>query len=460
MTKKQKKNSISIKRYKNRRELNFGIFIFALVFIYLVVAVIMYTTSQHISSYEVREGSILRDTSYTGLVLRDETLLYAQSDGYINYFFGSQSKIRTGMKTYVISQEELEVPQIEDGMQGELSSEEQASIVLKIQNFNESFHTEKFSSVYSFKNEINTVLQDASNVSRMSQLETIVQQRGGNIPIFTSPRDGILSLSVDGKEGLTIENFTENDFDRSQYKSTIMEDNLAIKSGQPICKLIGSENWTVIIPLEEEMVEELQDKTAIRTRINKDSNTMWAEFSILSKENKFYGCLTFDNSMIRFLDYRYVTVELILEDQTGLKIPKSAVVEKEVYKIPQEFLVSNGSYAGRGVIIKDEDTSVVQNVDLYAIDEQGIAYISQKSLPSGTVIMKSESAESLVLDQTEPIQGVYNINKGYAVFYPITILCESDEYYIIQEGSSYGISNYDRIAQDGKTLKEDEVVFQ
>ena len=45
------------------------------------------------------------------------------------------------------------------------------------------------------------------------------------------------------------------------------------------------------------------------------------------------------------------------------------------------------------------------------------------------------------------------------VFNAVEILCESDEYYIIKEGNSYGLSNYDHIVQDGEDVKEDEVVF-
>ncbi len=32
--------------------------------------------------------------------------------------------------------------------------------------------------------------------------------------------------------------------------------------------------------------------------------------------------------MIRYADERYLNIELIFEDESGLKIPKSAVVEK------------------------------------------------------------------------------------------------------------------------------------
>ena len=55
---KKKQNSISINQYKTKRELNIGTVIFALVFIYLVVAVVAYATDKKINIYEVREGGI------------------------------------------------------------------------------------------------------------------------------------------------------------------------------------------------------------------------------------------------------------------------------------------------------------------------------------------------------------------------------------------------------------------
>ncbi len=54
---------------------------------------------------------------------------------------------------------------------------------------------------------------------------------------------------------------------------------------------------------------------------------------------------------------------------------------------------------------------------------------------------------------------MYNINKGYAVFKQVNILCESDDYYIVESGSDYGLSNYDHIALDGSDVDENDVVF-
>ena len=76
------------------------------------------------------------------------------------------------------------------------------------------------------------------------------------------------------------------------------------------------------------------------------------------------------------------------------------------------------------------------------------------------MLIKPESTETYTVNETKPLTGVYNINRGYAVFRKVTILCESDEYYIVEEGDAYGLSNYDHIVQDGTSIDQDEVVFE
>ena len=40
------------------------------------------------------------------------------------------------------------------------------------------------------------------------------------------------------------------------------------------------------------------------------------------------------------------------------------------------------------------------------------------------------------------------------------ILSESDEYYIIAEGNSYSLSNYDHIALNGDSVRDNQIVSQ
>ena len=91
-----------------KMDFNIGIVIFGVILIYLVVTVLTYATAKHVTAYEVREGSIFRDTAYTGLVLRQETVVNAEADGYINYFVPEGSKVGRKTNVYSISSEKLD----------------------------------------------------------------------------------------------------------------------------------------------------------------------------------------------------------------------------------------------------------------------------------------------------------------------------------------------------------------
>ena len=50
----------NIQVYRKKWNINIGIIIFGVIFIYLVVTVLMYLTNKHVSAYEVREAPSLR----------------------------------------------------------------------------------------------------------------------------------------------------------------------------------------------------------------------------------------------------------------------------------------------------------------------------------------------------------------------------------------------------------------
>lgn len=101
-------HTTNITAFRKKWNINIGIVIFGVVFIYLLVTVLMYLTSKHISAYEVREGSILKDNAYTGLAIRNEEVVTAEQSGYINYFVSEASKVGAKTKVYSLSPKQLE----------------------------------------------------------------------------------------------------------------------------------------------------------------------------------------------------------------------------------------------------------------------------------------------------------------------------------------------------------------
>lgn len=454
------RKTININQYKSKREMNIGILIFTIVFIYLIVTIFTYATSKRISVYEVRQGSIVKDYSYTGLVLRQETVVNAESDGYISYYQNANSKIKAGSNVYAVSSEKIQGLEQTKDENLTLSTEVVKALNLQVQNFNENFTSDKFSSVYTLKNEYVNTLHNAMNHSRNAQIDALIASSGITATSYPSARDGIMVLTYDGYENLTEEDLDESDFDKGSYEPIQLSDQMEVKAGSPAYRLVTSENWDVYVKLEEDTAKKLSDTSMVKVRIDKDNETAWADFSVLKKGKQHYGHLHFKDSMIRYCEDRFLNVELILEDQSGLKIPKSSVMEKPFYAVPEEYLTTSGSGGSQGVMAKDKDGVKYVPAAVYYISEDGYAYLNPKDFDGYSVLVKPESKDTFELKEERTLQGVYSINQGYAVFKVVDILCDNDDYYIVQKGTSYGLSAYDHIVQDGTTVKEEEVVFQ
>ncbi len=74
------------------------------------------------------------------------------------------------------------------------------------------------------------------------------------------------------------------------------------------------------------------------------------------------------------------------------------------------------------------------------------------------MLLKPNSTETYTVHETEKLDGVYCINKGYAVFRHIDVIYQNDDYSIIRNGTDYGIALYDHIALDGSVIIENSII--
>ena len=448
--------SSNIKVYQKKKHLNIGIIIFGVIFIYLVVTVLMYLTEKHISVYEVREGSILKDNSYTGLAIRNETVIRSEDNGYVNYFVSAGSKVGAKTQIYSLSDHKLQF-ESKSGKSQKLTSVEQNNIRQKTQTFCENYSDESFGDVYTLKSNISNVLDGKSNQNRQTQLAALTDADTDGLHVFSADSDGIICYYVDGFEKTTADDVTPDMLSKEGYRKKEQKNNTRIKSGTPVYKLIKDDDWTLVIPLTKECAKELKDSSSVHVRFPKDNETITAAFSMKKVKGSYLG---YDSSMVRYAQDRFVDVELILEDQSGLKIPKSAITKKDFYVIPEDYLTQGGNSNSTGVLIDTgKENAEFQAVDIYYRDTQtGSVYVDPDDFEKNTTLKKAGSSDTYQLSETKQLKGVYNINRGYAVFRQVQILCESDDYYIVQSGNDYGLSNYDHIALTGKDVHEGDVI--
>ena len=199
MATNEKKSNIL--EFKKKKQLNIGIIIFGIIFIYLIATVVMYITAPHITVYEVRQGSILKDTAYTGLAIRDEIVVEATESGYINYFAQDNSKVKVGSDIYTLTSNKLNFEDETSEEDVTLTSEDRRNITLKIQKFINDYKETNFSDAYDLKNDLKSSLGSLSSKTKLTQLDSMVNQGYiSNANIYKTADDGVVVYSVDGME--------------------------------------------------------------------------------------------------------------------------------------------------------------------------------------------------------------------------------------------------------------------
>ena len=272
-----------------------------------------------------------------------------------------------------------------------------------------------------------------------------------------APDTGIVVYSIDGYEDLTLEKMNSAVFDNSTYEKQQLINNALVKAGDPVYKLCTSEEWSVIIEEDDEKkVLELLDLEYVKVRFIKNQDESWGKVSAYTNaDGESFVQLTFTNSMITFCRDRFLNIELITEDDTGLKIPNSAIVDKNFYLVPKDYVIKNNDNSTAVLRVKyDEqgnETSEIVAVSIYN-ETETVFYLDTDTLRSGDTLIKTDSNDRFTVSKTDSLIGVYNINKGYADFRQISILYQNEEYSIVRSNTTYGLNVYDYIVLDSTTV--------
>lgn len=454
----KKDKIIDFNKYKKKWEMNIGILIFLVFFIYIIGISVRYFQTHTISTYEVNYGSIINDTEYTGLVIRSEDVYDAESSGYIQFYNLQGSKVSYANYIYTISSTNDDIiQQSTSATTYSLTSSDQTSILSAIQSFNNTYNSLNYSDTYSLSEYITSVLQNSENEERISALDSI-SSSDSSIDIYKTDTTGIVSYTIDGYENLTVDSFTADDFNQTNYSISKTSTGDSVSLNDSIYKLITDEEWYIIIQIDTENVDDFEDITKVNLRFIDDDTTTSANFELLNKNGAYYGIISMSTGMIRYVTDRHLDIELIFEELEGYKIPITSVVSREFYAIPYDFITKGGEYSSNGVILLNSDGSVeFVETNVYYQDDDYAYVLADEYIANKTILVESGS-ETMVLNEELELYGVYNVNKGYAEFKYVNILTQSSEYYIVEDSVSFSINNYDRIALYGDSVEEFAII--
>jgi len=454
-------------KYRKPLNINIGVVIFVIIFIYVIFNVIMYFTETHISPYEVEYGTMAANNIYNGFVIRDESVYTSEYKGAVNYYVKEYSKVGFNDLIYSVDENGSVASKLNEAKQNvaQVSNAASGDVIELLDDFQLSYDSVEFYSVYALKEEVNSLLNEALSLDALNQIAEYADTAEENQTFhrIRAKEDGIISYYVDGYEGVTVDTFELQMLNEAAYQRKNLKVNAEVSGGDAVYKMINSEKWHVILPVSLELAQELSDGTLIRIRFVKDAKEMYAEYEIREENGAYYMVLTMKNAMIRYVSERFLEIELLMAEETGLKIPNSAIVEKEFYTIPVEYFLKGDDSNAEGLLIEKTDKDGKQTTEFidptiyYRTEEY--CYIDSEYVQAGDRIIKPDSIDKYVIgSDTDSLQGVYNINKGYAVFKQIEVMLQNEEYSIIKVGTSYGVALYDHIALDGSKIQEDELI--
>jgi hypothetical protein len=436
------------------------------IIVYIAFNIFQYATSESIAAYEVTQGSIAANNTYRGLIIRNESVAYADRSGYVNYYMKSGSRVSVNDVIYSIDTKGDISEEIRQASSGDntLSMDSIKEISSDIDTFTGSYQSSNFALVTNFKENISSTLLQMVNNTALDELGDKVASAASNNTFFMMKPEnpGVIAYYTDGYEGISIDDFSASMMDVSSYTRTNLNLNEKVNASDPVYKLITDETWNIVIEISEAQADALADGGTVKIRFCEDDFVTSARYSIIQDSGKYFLSLKLQTAMVRYINERFIDVELVVNEESGLKIPKSAITTKEFFTVPREAFTQGGDSGDYGLLIQTTDDagetiSFVSPTIYYETDEY--YYIDDEDVSLGDVVLYDNSSKKYTIgSDRDSLTGVYNINKGYAVFKQINIMYENEDYVIVEQKTSYGVALYDHIALDGSKLKENQLI--
>lgn len=449
--------------------MNIGTIIFGIIFFYIIIRILISLQKESLSIYEVQNSYIDTNISATALIVRQEELVNATSSGYVSYYVRDGEKIGKNKTVYTIDETGSIYEKIKDADSDafELTNDGLNEIRTRISNFENYFNYASFSDVYNFHYDIENAVLELTNEAMIEQL-TSLDDSSTDISTYkkvTTTDSGIITYYKDGYENFDIHNFKASDINKSNYKKATLKTGEIINSGDPVYKLITSENWYLIAELSDKQVKELSDQDTVTVNIHNSSKNITCNFELTKQDNKNFIIISLNQQMVNYINDRFIDIVIIQDQNNGLKIPNTSITKKSVYKIPIDYLSQGSDSTSNNLlnikVLDDKGEVTLKQVspDIYKTDDE-YCYVDPNDFGQNDVLVNTQNNDTLALNTAEKaeLQGVFCVNQGIATFRYIDVLYQDDEYTIVKPEVPYSIAWYDRIILDQSLVKENQII--
>ena len=445
----------------------FLVIIIAIFLFYLIVLFTQIVDKKNITSYMVRNGSLAINNTYRGLIIRSEKNYTSPVSGTLICFSGEGEHVGIGSPVYAVDERGTLI-----GATGELSTEmskeDQNRLKMEIGDFAGQFKPEDFRANYDFLHDISSSILSISAAGLRAQIES---GTSGTAAIMYSDHNGYVAFYTDEYDSVSANDLTLSMLEGAGYtKKQLMTGDL-VNQGEFIYKLINSENWSVAFAADDDYAAMLLGHGYVPVRFRRNSEVLNGKVSVIEVEgDRDIVTLGFNNSVLNFCSERFTDIEIVTDGITGLKVPVSSIATKMFFTVPVEFAVGESSeeenadsdtrtFMKQTYLENGEATVTPLEINVYS-EKNDLYYVDNTQLKYGDVLIREDTQQKFVVQDTDSLLGVYNINKGYAQFCQIHILDHNDEYTIIAPDTVYGLREYDYIILDSESVVDDEFIYE
>lgn len=442
---------------------NAATIVIAAVLLYVVISIITSLGKKSVTIYQVSKGDISNDITLEGLAIRNEVVVNTTNSGYICYYITDGEKVKKDSTVCTIDQtgELSNSVKNTDDSQTMLSQSDYTSIRNLLSSYKSTYSDVTFYNAYSFETNANNKIFELMNEIMMQQASTVKS----GVATVNAPDSGLVTYYIDGYENYEISDAIKaSDFDKAGYDKKAMKSGDMAEAGAAVVKIIPSEEWNIVAPITDDQLTDIEGNTYVTFRINNSNFKITMPYTIIQGADGKYINIAIDKYMSNYLSQRFVSVEIVQSDDSGLKIPESAIVEKNVYKIPLSYLSagSNQTMENRiNIQRKDEkgnETIQQMKPRIYKTDEK-YAYIDPDGIEDSDVLLDISSNETIAasLLEYETLTGIYFANQGIAEFRQVSIIKTIDEFVLIDGGDE--LKAYDHIVLNASEVSENQVIY-
>lgn len=462
----------NIIKFRTRKEVNIGLVVAFGVLVLLVINIYRYFTTPHLALYEVQAGSSGSEVSAVAMILRPETVYRTEHAGYLNYYYREGARVTKNAKIYSVNDSsELQDILNYNEENSALNANDLNRLKGSVRSFCATYSDATFSECYDLREEF---LSDYLRYRDVSMLDTLANQNAELNSFLTvnSEKSGVISYFSDLYDGYTKEMITGEEFLTEKRTVPQYSKQTGISAIDSFAyKLIPEDTWQLVIQIPDDCMTRIKKAGAtVSFRIMGDTVLYEKPYEELYAGGGSYLAIEMDRYGTEYLSERFLDVTLYLDAREGLKIPETSILTKDIYQIPERFVMKGGGEEDTlGVSLERYDSESGEvKPDFFEIHplfyENGYYYVAEEDMDSGQYInsagLTGEPERAMLYSFITGMEGVYNMNKGYAVFRRIERITDVEDYVLVRADQAGGLSVYDHIVLDVSAVTKDIILIE